>query len=292
MSEDVIQNADFRFISKDYFRAMGVQVAKGRDFSEADREDAPGAVIINNKMAAQYWPGEDPLGLRINMGTPGSPWLTIVGIINDVKHHGLTAGVKAEMYFLHSQHAYANPFGLWRPMMLAVRTTVDPLSLSLSVKDAVRALDKELPVARLQSLDQIVSTSVAQTRFAMLLMTIFSLVALALAAAGVYGVVSYSVVQRTREIGIRMVLGAEPRQVLRLVVSQGMSSVLFGVAIGLLGAFALTRLIQTLLFGVSATDPLTFASVAVLLAVVALVACYLPARRAIRVEATVALRQQ
>ncbi|MFY9608912.1 MAG: ABC transporter permease [Blastocatellia bacterium] len=292
MSEDVIQNADYRLVSKDYFRALRAPVLRGRYFTEADREDAPGALIINNTMATNYWPGEDPVGKRVNLGTPGSPWLTIVGVVNDVKHHGLTAGLKPEMYFLHSQHAYANPFGVWRPMMLAVRTTVDPLSVSGSVKDAVQTLDKDLPVARLQALDQIVSSSIAQARFAMLLMTIFSLVALAMAAAGVYGVVSYSVAQRTREIGIRMVLGAQPRQVLRMVIGQGMGPALLGVAIGLVGAFALTRLIQTLLFVVSPTDPLTFASVAVLLAVVALVACYLPARRATRVEATLALRHQ
>ena len=292
MSEDVIQNADYRMVSRDYFRALGVTVLKGRYFTEADREDAPGALIINSTMATNYFPGEDPVGKRVNLGTPGSPWLTIVGIVNDVKHNALTAGPKAEMYFLHSQHAYANPFGVWRPMMLAVRTTVDPLSVSGSLKEAVQTLDKDLPVARLQALDQIVSSSIAQARFAMLLMTIFSLVALALAAAGVYGVVSYSVAQRTREIGIRMALGAQPRQVLRLVIGQGMSPALLGVAIGLVGALALTRLIQTLLFVVSATDPLTFASVAVLLAVVAFLACYLPARRATRVEATVALRHQ
>ena len=292
MSEDVIQNADYRMVSRDYFRALGVTVLKGRYFTEADREDAPGALIINSTMATNYFPGEDPVGKRVNLGTPGSPWLTIVGIVNDVKHNGLTAGPKAEMYFLHSQHAYANPFGVWRPMMLAVRTTVDPLSVSGSLKEAVQTLDKDLPVARLQALDQIVSSSIAQARFAMLLMTIFSLVALALAAAGVYGVVSYSVAQRTREIGIRMALGAQPRQVLRLVIGQGMGPALLGVAIGLVGALALTRLIQTLLFVVSATDPLTFASVAVLLAVVAFLACYLPARRATRVEATFALRHQ
>ncbi|HYY55953.1 MAG TPA: ABC transporter permease [Pyrinomonadaceae bacterium] len=286
------QNADYRMISEDYFHTMGITVLKGRSFARSDEEGAPGVVIINETMSRRFWPDEDPVGKRINLGVPGSPWLTIAGVVRDVKHQGLDARPKSMMYFLHSQNAYSKALGVWRQSTLVVRTASDPLALSGAIKNAVQSIDKDLPVARIQTMEQVVSASASRPRFTMLLLVIFAVAALLLAAVGVYGVMAYSVTQRTHEIGIRMALGARRTDVLKLIVGQGIRLSLVGVCLGMIGAFALTRVISSLLYNVSPTDPSIFAGVSLLLTIVALTACLVPALRATRVDPMTALRNE
>ncbi len=292
VSDEVVQNADYRMVSLDYFHAMGISLLKGRHFAQTDHEGAPGVVIINESMGDEFWRGEEPIGKRINLAVPGSPWLTIIGVIKDVKHNALDAESKPEMYFLQSQNAYANALGLFPSVTLAVRGSSDPLLLSGAVKNAVQALDKDLPVARMETMEKVVSDSVGQPRFIMLLLTIFAAVALALAAVGVYGMMAYSVTQRRHEIGIRMALGAQADSIFKLVLQQGMVLAIIGVAIGLGLAFAFTRVITGLLFEVSATDPQTFIGISILLLAVSLLALLVPARRALSVDPIVTLRYE
>ena len=291
VSDDVRQNADYRMISEDYFRAMGVPLLKGRYFLESDREGAPAVVIINEAMTG-FWPDEDPVGNRINLGVPGSPWLTIVGIAKDIKHQGLDIRPKPEMFFLHSQNAYSGALGVWRSMTVVARTSSSPISLAGAIKSVVQAIDKDLPVARIQTMEQVLSNSVSQPRFTMLLLAVFAVLALALAAVGVYGVVSFSVAQRTHEFGIRMALGADARDVMKLVIREGLIIVSIGVTIGLALAFIATRLIASFLYGVSPSDPLTFLAISLLLVGVALGACFVPGRRATKVDPMEALRYE
>ena len=285
------QNADYRMISEDYFRAMGVPLLKGRYFLASDREDAPGVVIINEAMTS-FWPDEDPVGKRINLGVPGSPWLTIVGIAKDIKHQGLDIRPKPEMYFLHSQNAYSNALGVWRSVTVVARTASSPISIAGPIKSVVQTIDKDLPVARIQTMEEVLSNSVSQPRFTMLLLAVFAVLALALAAVGVYGVMSFSVAQRTHELGIRMALGADARDVMKLVLREGLVIVSMGVGIGLALAFLATRLISSFLYNVSASDPLTFLSISLLLVGVALGACLVPGRRATKVDPMEALRYE
>jgi putative ABC transport system permease protein len=292
LSDDVAQNADYRMVSKDYFHAMGIPVLKGRYFLESDREGAPGVVIINETMTNVFWPDEDAVGKRINLGVPGSPWLTIVGISKDTKHQGLDIRPKPEMYFLHSQNAYSNALGVWRSMTMVARTSSSPITLAGPLKDVVRAIDKDLPVARIQTMEQVLSNSVSQPRFTMLLLAVFAGLALALAAVGIYGVMSYSVAQRTHEFGIRMALGADARDVMKLILREGLVIVSMGVTIGLALAFIATRLISSFLYGVSPSDPLTFLAISLLLVGVALGACVVPGRRATKVDPMEALRYE
>ena len=291
LSDDVPQNADYRMISEDYFRAMGIPLMKGRSFAESDREDAPAVVLINETMTS-FWPDEDPVGKRINLGVPGSPWFTIVGIAKDIKHKGLDIRPKPEMFFLHSQNAYSSAFGVYGSMTLVARTSSSPIMLAGAIKSVVQALDKDLPVARIQTMEQVLSASVSQPRFTMLLLAVFAVLALALAAVGIYGVMSYSVAQRTHEFGIRMALGADARDVMRLVLREGLIIVSMGVAIGLALAFIATRLISSFLFGVRPSDPLTFLAMSLLLTGVALGACFVPGRRATKVDPMEALRYE
>jgi putative ABC transport system permease protein len=288
---DEPQNADFRMISEDYFRAMGTPLLRGRFFLQSDRESAPAVVIINEAMTS-FWPDEDPLGKRINLGVPGSPWLTIVGIAKDIKHQGLDIRPKPEMYFLHSQNAYGTALGVARYMTVVARTSSGPITLAGPIKSIVQALDKDLPLARIQTMDQVLSNSVSQPRFTMLLLAVFAVLALALAAVGVYGVVSFSVVQRTHEFGIRMSLGANARDVMKLVLREGLVIVSIGVTIGLALAFVATRLISSFLYNVSPSDPLTFLAISLLFLGVVLGACFVPARRATKVDPMEALRYE
>jgi len=276
--------AAHRVVNPDYFRALGVPLQRGRAFTAGDAAGAPGVAIINQTAARVFWPNEDPLGKRIGPdGFPPGTWLTIVGVIDDVRHAALGVEPQPEIYWPYSQKTD-------RRIDLLIRTTADPLSLAGAVRSEIWAIDKDLPVSDVKTMDELLSGSVAQPRFYALLLAAFAVVALLLAIVGLYGVMSYAVNQRTHEIGIRMALGGSPRDVLRLSINQGMRLALIGIGIGLGGALALTRLMKTLLFGVSTTDPLTFTVIALLLTFVALLACWIPARRATKVDPLIALR--
>jgi putative ABC transport system permease protein len=271
----------------DYFSTMRIPIIRGRFFDDRDTMESQPVAIIDETMARKYWPDEDPMGKRITFQSRDSQpvWREIVGIVGHVKHRGLDGESRVQYYIPHSQTQ--NAF-----MSLVVRASVDPTSLTGAVRGAISGLDKDLPVFRVKTMEQFVSESMAQRRFATALVGIFAAVALALACVGLYGVLSYSITQRLREIGIRMALGANGADVLRLVVGQGMLLALAGVALGSVAAFLLTRLMANLLFAVTASDPLTFATIASLLTLVALVACFAPARRATRVDPIEALRYE
>jgi putative ABC transport system permease protein len=295
--------AAMRSVSSDYFRAMKVPLLRGRFFTEADARIAlpvmrwfdqqpypqhyndpqpVPTIIINETMARMFFPNEEPLGQRIRI--IASPWLTVVGVVGDIRHSGLNSKPNPEMYLSDLQEPQSS-------MAVMVRTSGDPLTLAAAVREQVTALDQDQPMT-VTTMDQIFSNSVGGQRFNALLLSIFGALALGLAVIGVFGVINYSVAQRTHEIGVRIALGAKRRDIFKLVVGQGMVLALLGVAIGLGGAFALTRLISGLLFGVSPTDSATFAVVSLLLAGVALVASYIPARRAMNVDPMVALRYE
>ncbi|HEU0173135.1 MAG TPA: ABC transporter permease [Blastocatellia bacterium] len=274
-------------VTTDYFSTMKIPIFRGRFFDDHDTMESQPVAIIDDAMARKYWPDEDPVGKRITFqGGPNNPiWREIVGIVGHVKHSGLEGESRVQYYIPHSQTQ--NAF-----MTLVLRTSNDPASLAGAARGAIRGLDKDLPVFRVKTMEQFVSDSMAQRRFAMTLIGVFAAVAMALASVGLYGVLSYSITQRSHEIGIRMALGARAADVLRLVVGQGMLLALAGVALGGVAAFLLTRLMANLLFGVTASDPLTFATIALLLTMVALVACLAPALRATRVDPIVALRYE
>ena len=287
-------NAIHRQISPDYFRAMGLALKQGRPFNERDDERATPVAVVNETMARQFWPSEDALGKRFKVGAPDdpTPWLTIVGVVADMRQVGVDAPVKAEMYVPYWQAGHPIPYTLFTPRDLIIRTTGAPSSIVPAVRQAIREVDPNQPVANVRTMDEVLGRVTAQRTLGMQLLTAFAVLGLLLAALGIYGVLSYFVVQHTPEIGVRMALGAQPADVLKLVIGKGMKLALAGVAVGIAGAFALTRLMESLLFGVSAIDPLTFAGVAVLLTTVAFLACYLPARRATKVDPMVALRYE
>jgi putative ABC transport system permease protein len=277
---------DVRVADPEYFRVMGIPLLRGRNFTEKEATEVSRVVIVNETLVRQQFPNEDPLGKRITINMSDNPVPSeIIGVVGDARYVGLDVEPRAMTYWPHPELVRSG-------MTLVVRTGADPLSLAPAIQREVRALDADQPVADIRTMEQLLATSVARARFSTLLLSIFAAVALILAAVGIYGVMSYAVTQRTHEIGIRLALGAQAGDVLRLVVKQGMLLTLIGVGLGLGGAFALTRLIATLLFGISATDPLTFGALSLLLIGVALVANYLPARRAMRVDPLVALRYE
>lgn len=279
--------SDRRVISPGYFQAMSIPVVKGRAFSEQDKTNAPSVTIINETFARRYFPGEDAVGKSIitGEGKTGIP-REIVGVVGDVRHAGLDTETTPEYYVPYEQA----PVG--RLTVVARTASGNPTSIAAALRGSIVALDKEQPVYNIRPMTQLLDESVARRRFNMMLLGGFALLALVLASIGIYGVISYSVAQRTREIGIRLALGAQIADVIKLVLKQGLALAAVGLALGLLVSFFVTKLMSSLLFGVSATDPVTFGMVALILLFVALLACYIPARRASKVDPNVALRYE
>jgi putative ABC transport system permease protein len=284
--------SDLRFATPGYFSAMNIPLVKGRLPSDSDTENAPLVAFVDADFARRFWPNSDPIGQRIaidsvNPNPPFMPrWRTVVGIVGHVKHYSLEETGREQVYFPHAQRAFS------RDLFLVVRANSDPTSLANSIREQVLAMDPEQPIYGVSTMDQLLETSVAQPRLNLVLLALFAALALVLASVGIYGIISYSVTQRTREIGIRMALGAGQGTVLRMIVSQGLRLTAIGLLIGVAGALVLTRLISALLFGVSATDPATFIVTLLVLGGVALLASYLPARRAAGVDPLVALHHE
>jgi predicted permease len=278
-------NADQRIVSGHYFQTMEIPLRQGRLFNDEDAETKPGVTIIDDLMAQQFWPNENPIGKRIRFkdSGPDSPWITVVGVVGRVKQYTLDTDSRIALYLPHTQYPT-------RAMNVVLRSSVEPAALTSALKQEIRALDSDLPVYNVRTMSQRVDESLARRRFAMLMLVLFAFLAFALATIGIYGVMAYIVNQGTRELGIRMALGATQSHILRLVVRQGMTLALSGVASGLLGAFALTRVMRSLLFGIGATDAATFTVISLVLLFTALLASYIPARRAARIDPMVSLR--
>jgi len=291
--------AVYRMVTPGYFKSMQLPLVRGRDLTEADNETAPGVVVINEQAAKQYWPGEDPIGKRICFGddtTNPTAWLTIIGIAKDAKQDSWTDKATPEAYLAAFQnHDYLGDSGTEASnhmsyITLVARTAGDPATAAAAMKEAAWSFDRNLAISQVVTMDGVVAEANAQPRFEMLLLTIFAAVALVLASVGIYGVISYSASRRTHEIGVRMSLGASRSDVLVLVMRQGVWLAVAGSVIGIAGALVISRLMAKLLYGVQPTDPATFAAMAVALGAVALVACYVPARRAMQINPTAALR--
>ena len=276
--------ADWSVVSSDYFRAMGIPLVRGRYFTERDYGGGAGAIIIDETMARRYWPAEDPIGKRIRLRPPpATPWLEIVGVVGDVKRRTLDAEPRPGIYTHYLQTPSRNT-------AIVVRASADSASLVAAARRAIREVDSEQSVAEIRPMTEALSQSIAAWRFPMILLGIFAGLALALTVFGIYGVMAMAVAERTREVAIRIALGAQTGDVFRLVMGRGVKLALAGATLGLAGAFALTRVIASLLYGVGATDPLTFALITLLLTAVALLACYAPSRRATKVDPMIALR--
>jgi len=283
-------SAEYRLISPDYFQVMKMATRQGRQFDQNDTSGAEPVVIVNEAFARRNFANVEPLGQQLSVGFDPA-MRRVIGVVNETKQRSLGEASPATVFVPLTQTAEGLSATL-RQSSFVLRTTGDPLLLSTAIRNEMRQLDLSLPVRNLRSMEQLVSRSIAPQRFNLSLLSLFSALGLLLAAVGIYGVMAYSVSQRTHEMGLRMALGAQARDVLKLVVKQGMGLALVGVAVGLLASFALTRLMKNLLFGVSATDPATLAGVALLLTCVALLACYIPARRATKVDPLVALRYE
>jgi len=282
-------------VSEDYHNALKIPLLEGRLFNAQDTEKSPLVVIVDQEFVSRSFPNEparEVLGKRLRFGGDSEGWREIVGVVGHVKQSGLNEESRAQIYRPWTQITPKWKADFTRATDMIVKTSVDPGGVIAAIKREIRVVDKDQPIAQVQTLDDKLSESIAPQRFTLLLLTIFALIALLLASAGIYGVMSYAVSQRTREIGVRMALGARPLDILKLIVRQGMSVVVIGVGLGLAGAFATTRLMASLLFDVTAKDPVTFALVTAVLAIVALVACYVPARRATKVDPMVALRYE
>jgi predicted permease len=275
----------FRRILPNYFRTMGIPLFQGREFDDRDTGGKPDVVIINQRLAKRFWPNDDAVGKRIRIGTEGEPWLTVVGVVGNVNHTGLDSEPDLATYEPHGKRP-------WSEMTLVVRTSVDPSSLAGAVQSDLRTAEKEILIEEVTTMSGRLQKSVAPQKLNLVLLASFAFIALLLAAVGIYGVMAQAVTQRTQEIGIRMALGAQVKDVLALVLRNGMKLALIGVAVGLVGAFWLTRLMSKLLFGVTPTDAPTFAVVALILLAIAFLACYLPARRASKVDPLEALRYE
>jgi putative ABC transport system permease protein len=276
-----------RVVTPGYFQTMSIPVLKGRAFTEQDRDNTPNVILVNEELANRFWPNQDAVGKRLDFEEDSGKqvWREIVGVVGNVKHKALATEIMPEAYFAYKQ-------GPENFMGLVVRTASDPVSMIPPIRNQVLSIDKDQPVSDIMTMDQRLAKSVASSRLVMLLLGGFSILALGLAAVGIYGVMSYLVTQRTQEIGVRMALGAQKRDVLKLVVGKGMVLAIVGLAIGLVASLALTRLMRSLLFEVTPTDWLTFVITSVVLLTVALLACYIPARRATKVDPLVALRYE
>ena len=285
-------DANHRQVSADYLKTMNVPLRAGRYFDNRDNDQSMPVAIINETMARQYWPGENALGRRFKIGDPNEPgkqWKQIVGIVADIRQMGIDEPVKAEMYFPYQQ---ITDWPGFRPRDLAIRTNGDTTNLVSAVRQAIREVDSDQPVSNVATMAEVLGEEAAQRRMGMIMLVGFAVLALLLASLGIYGVLAYFVTQHTNEIGVRLALGATPRNILFLVLKKGMGLTLIGVAIGIAASFAFTRWMSSLLFGVKAADPLTFVAVPLLLGMVALLACAIPARRATKVDPMVALRYE
>ena len=280
---------DEHLVSPDYLRTLGVRLLGGRDFTDADSATAPHVAVINARLARDLFPGQDPVGKRFIYGSPdparNRDWITIVGIVDDTRIYGLANPSRLEVY---------RPFVQGPPdkMDLIVKSRIEPASLTSSIRRVLASIDRNQPISSISTMNQLVEKSVGSRRVTLILLGAFSALALVLAGIGIYGVISYSVAQRTKEIGIRMALGAGHQDVIRMILLQGARIVSAGLIIGIFAAFGLTRYLALLLFSVSPGDPSTFAMVALVLTLVALLACYIPARRTLRVDPMIALRYE
>jgi len=289
---------DFRTVSPSYFQTMGIELVGGRVFEDADQEGSRPVAIINETLARTHWPNEDPIGKQIRLldampDQAKTPYLTIMGVVADAKNRALNADTRQEIFVPLSQHAATyGQIGLQQWFSLVVRTKVDPQTLTNSVRQEVAKVDPSVPIGNSRTMEEVMNAAYLQPRFNAVLLGIFAALALALSAIGIYGVIAYSVKQRTHEIGIRIALGASITDILKMVMGRGLALIVPGMVIGLVGAFAVTRLIKGLLFAVSATDPATFVLASCLLVVIALLACWIPARRAARVDPVIALRYE
>jgi putative ABC transport system permease protein len=270
-------------VSQDYLQTMRIPLLSGRDFTAGDRDGSPAVVLVNRTLAQHIWPGHEALGRRIHMGGPDDPWRTVVGVVGDVRHAGLDAPPAMQIYLPQAQSVKSG-------MVLAVRARTDPRALAAPVRSAIWEVDRDRPITKLAAMGDIMQVSLARRLLILRLLVVFAGIAVLLAMVGIYGVLSQSVAARTREIGMRIALGAPPRRIVSLVVGAGARQVAAGLALGAGLALALTRFLGSLLFGVTARDPMTYACVALLLAAVALAAAYLPARRAARLDPMVATR--
>jgi len=280
-------DANYQVIAPDYFRVMGVPLREGRFFTNEDTAQSAPEVIVNEELARKQWPGQNPIGKRLRVNERGKPWLTVVGVVGNVKTEWPTPEFFQEFYLPFTQY----PWDL-APRHLMVRTALNPIAVAAAVRGEVNALDKDQPVSDVRTLEQVVGEAVGPQRFAMMLLGTFAALALVLASVGIYGVMAYLVSQRTREIGIRMALGANRDNVLGMVVGQALVLAVIGAAIGLAGALGLTHLLSSLLYSVRPTDPLTFMLVSFVLVGVSVFASYIPARRATKVDPMAALRYE
>jgi predicted permease len=278
-----------RVVSFDYLNTMGIELLRGRPFDDQeDRADSAPVAIISETTARRLWPDEDPLGKRLKPGGADSdePWITVIGVAEDVRQFELTAEPRLQMYLPSVQPSF------FVPGHLVVSTDRDPMSLAGAVRQAVWEIDKDQPVSDIRSMDDIFGESIAPQRFTMLLLGAFAAVAMLLGTVGIYGVMSYTVAQRKHEIGVRMALGAGTGSVLRLIVAHGLKLTLIGVVVGLAAAFVLSRVMESLLFGITATDPATFVAIPLVLVAAATLASYVPARRATKIDPVIALRYE
>lgn len=273
-------------VSPGYFQTLGISILEGRDFSRNDIADSPGVVIINRELARKYFGNQSPIGRRVDMGFREGVPLEVVGVVADLRQNGLQADPYPGMFLPYSQTKSSVP------LVFAIRSASDPSAVAAAVRQELRQVDAQLPIYDVKTMNQVLYTATARPRFLTFLLVAFAGVAVLLAAIGIYGIMSYTVAQSTREIGIRAALGAQRRDLLRMVLGSGLKLTLIGTTFGVVAALALTRLMSNVLFGVSATDPWTFAGVAALLVIVALFASYLPARRATKIDPLVALRYE